>query len=502
MNIRNIFSKLKRKKVLIGVGILIILLAIFGLNREKEPTVETTQDAAPSVSLINLSQVGLGQGMQITASGNIKASQEANLVAETSGVVSNVHVSIGSYVNRGQALVTLSNADAVAQVAQAQAALTAAQSTAGSAEVNLENAAIDLLENIQSVERTIDDVRATKLAQFFSDVVQLRNFGVRVTSGNTTYTIEADPTAKVQIADKAREVISTYGALQEQLQKNGTQNAVDTVEYAESALHAMRELLELISGVLNRYSGEDSTQQTIYASLRADISSARTSISSAISSLSTALQTYRSTGTVNSAPAVEQARASLMAAQAQLAKTIIRAPFSGRVLSVTPQTGEFLAMGSPAVSLLSSDGKEVTLFLNAADAADVQIGSPVSIEGVTVGSIIRKAPGIDPATGKVEVVASLNSNDPSLAIGEFINVAIPIGQANTVHVRLPLKAVRMTGAQAEVLTIVDGLAVAHPVTTGALEGESIIVTSGLEGITNIIENVRGISPGDQVKASN
>jgi RND family efflux transporter MFP subunit len=152
-------------------------------------------------------------------------------------------------------------------------------------------------------------------------------------------------------------------------------------------------------------------------------------------------------------PQLALARASLDAAQAQLRaaeldleRTSVRAPFAGRVMKKRANVGDYVAPGAPVADVFSTDVMEVRIPLADADLAILQTsvgftagagrGAPAHLTASVGGQqrrwegrLVRTEASVDPQTrlvyGVVEVPDPFSARHPApLAPGLFVTAAI------------------------------------------------------------------------------
>jgi len=103
---------------------------------------------------------------------------------------------------------------------------------------------------------------------------------------------------------------------------------------------------------------------------------------------------------------VEQARASVRVSRHQAKQTVVRAPFSGTIVTRYVDEGNFASTSTPLFHLADLRVLELPLHLPEKDAATVAVGSDVEIElidGTTfTAKIERRSPVVDPLTGTVK----------------------------------------------------------------------------------------------------
>jgi len=88
-----------------------------------------TQTGADTAILVTVSQPLAGAKQALTVSGQVEASQTANISTRVMGYITKINVKVGDRVNKGQLLATISNDDILAKRAQTDAMI--AQAEAG-----------------------------------------------------------------------------------------------------------------------------------------------------------------------------------------------------------------------------------------------------------------------------------------------------------------------------------------------------------------------------------
>jgi RND family efflux transporter MFP subunit len=110
---------LRRNLIIFGVAVVVVAVTLVVLRARAVPT---AQVATAAVS-------GAGGATSVTANGYVVARTKASVSAKTAGRLAYLGVSEGSYVNRGQVIARLDNADFEAAVAQARANVASADAS-------------------------------------------------------------------------------------------------------------------------------------------------------------------------------------------------------------------------------------------------------------------------------------------------------------------------------------------------------------------------------------
>jgi RND family efflux transporter MFP subunit len=200
-------------------------------------------------------------------------------------------------------------------------------------------------------------------------------------------------------------------------------------------------------------------------------------------------------------------------AEAQLANTIIRAPFTGVVVKKMAEVGESVAPIPPGVNLSTSSGAIVALadldtLEVEVDVAEANVAklSPSQPAEVTVEAFPEKKyrarlrqiiPTADRTKATVTVKVTILDRDANLkpemsAKATFLDATPPPGATTSVpaqpQILVPSQVVITRGGGPKVFEVVDGRAKLRTVATGATRQDHIVVTSGLGGSEALIVN--------------
>jgi len=209
-----------------------------------------------------------------------------------------------------------------------------------------------------------------------------------------------------------------------------------------------------------------------------------------------------------------QALADQRFAEAQLANTVIRAPFTGVVVKKMAEVGESVAPIPPGVNLSTSSGAIVALadldtLEVEVDVAEANVAklSPSQPAEVTVEAFPEKKykaelrqiiPTADRTKATVTVKVTILDRDPNLkpemsAKATFLEQTPAPGAANAApaqqpQILVPSQAVITRDGGFKVFEVVDGRAKVLTVSTGATRQDQVVVTSGLGGTETLIVN--------------
>lgn len=123
-------------------------------------------------------------------------------------------------------------------------------------------------------------------------------------------------------------------------------------------------------------------------------------------------------------------RTDLAAAEAEIARRKIVAPFDGVIVQVYVRNGEWVKPGQQALRIVNVDRLKAEGFVPAAQAGAELEGKPVqlTIEGsnapAVTGTIVFVSPEVDPITGQVRVWAEIDNGKRQLRPGQPARMVI------------------------------------------------------------------------------
>lgn len=208
------------------------------------------------------------------------------------------------------------------------------------------------------------------------------------------------------------------------------------------------------------------------------------------------------------------AQADLTYAQAQLANTVIRAPFAGTVVRKMAEIGESVAPIPPGVNISTASGAIVALAdlatlemeadVNEANVAKLSEGQPaeVTVEAFPdrkYAAVLRQIiPTADRTKATVLTKVTLIDKDKDLKPEMSAKVTFvepkradeaPAADAPPARpvILVPQSAVVTRDGGPKVFEVVEGRARMRAITTGAVRADRVIVTDGLAGSETLVD---------------
>jgi membrane fusion protein (multidrug efflux system) len=195
----------------------------------------------------------------------------------------------------------------------------------------------------------------------------------------------------------------------------------------------------------------------------------------------------------------------LAEAQWRLGKTLIRAPFAGRVTERVVTRGQHLNPGDTLFTITDFDPLIARIYLPERDVVALDEGRQVRITMkaderiVFMGRVRQISPVVDTATGTVKVTIE-GINPPAAARpGAFVNIAIT-RETRSKAVVVPREAVVRELREAHVFVTDGKVARKRGVALGLEEGDLVETTAGLKpGERVIVAGQGGLKDGSPVK---
>lgn len=201
----------------------------------------------------------------------------------------------------------------------------------------------------------------------------------------------------------------------------------------------------------------------------------------------------------------DAARAEARLARRGLTDAVIRAPFAGTVVDRMVELGEYLAPGSPLLSLADTSLLKARVLLDPREAIDVKVGAPATISvyarpgEVFTGNVVRVGEVIDPRTRRLPVEIELDEHDGRLRPGLVAKFEVITAEPRQ-EIRVALDGVFERFGSQHVYVIEDGIARRRAIELGSVRAGFAEVSSGLEpGEIVVVKGVTRVVDGSKVQ---
>lgn len=475
------------QQIVIGVALAVALIGGISMIHSLGKT-KAAEDTYRTVLLETVSSLSGGaDGGSVI--GSVRSVAEADILAESGGTVRVVRADLGSTVGGGAVIAELENAAQRAAVLQAEGAYDAA--VAARTAVSPSDSSLTVRNAYRTAYTTLDSLAKGEIDSFFGEETPL---GPRTLITSTTYSADYLSRKRAKL-DSMMDAWSSHQATAQ------STDPLALLDEAQNVLDYTATLLNELSVAANEpNSGATATQ-------RSNLATARASVNAQSAAITGARESYRGksvTSTASVDASVKQALGVLRGAQAQLEKTIIRAPIGGTVNFLPIRVGDYVTAYQHVATVAQNGSLEVVAYVSESEREQLSAGAKVKIDSMYDGVVTRIAPALDPNTRQIEVHIAVSGKADKLVNGQSVRVSLPgapakVANASEGPVMLPLAAVKLRADDRVVLTVDEsGRIVAHPVTIGEVHGDRIEVLSGVSSDMRIVTDARGLSEGEKV----
>lgn len=502
------------KRTVIATIVAIISLGGFGLYLNSDTSEEASEVVSPATTVAVATPLELQSTQSINLLGSVAAASEATILSERGGRVVSVRVSLGQSVSAGTIIATLENASEQAAVLQAEGVYEAALASAGqsikqndssvrNAETALNSAQNNIVNAIQSSYSTANNTLTSVVDQFYSNPLGLSP-GIRISGTDTSY-LRSERIAFKSIMDEWRTEAQrvSYSAQSNTLLDTAEariERLLLVVDHLLDATTSADRNATLNGQLVTSYSASLINERDALVATIQDIRAARNGLTQAEEALRRAAVSDTSGQTALTDAQVKQALGSLRAAQANLAKTIIRTPITGTVNALPVTVGDFISPSAQVALVANDQALEITTFVSEFDYDALQVGDEVRINNTATGIVTNLSNALDPATGKREV--RIASTDPTLRAGDSVRITLETdttaAPALDATFTLPLTAVRFAGEQGYVFIVEDGALVRVDVETNQVLNGDVTIEAGIAIDTPVVIDARGLQVGQVV----
>lgn len=503
----NRLKKLLRQHPRFSIAGGVVLLAVLAviIRTGNAPAANPTE--SPARSVVVTTPAELAGEASLSLIGTVRAFTEASITTERAGRITSVSATLGGNVQAGQVIATIENAAEQAAVLQAQGAYEAALANASVSEVSTAQAANQLEAAETAAKNAIQNTYTSVSNAYFTTIDKL-------------YVNPTSPLTYPYFSNNNRSFLSNERIAFQDILPAWQQRAVtinnraeldqllrDSISYTERTRAIVDSFLQSLQ---NRDS--ETFNGTPVSSLIAEFSQVRNTLDGNIQALRSAETTIRNaeqalaqaeiasaSDTVSiSGAQVKQALGSLRAAQANLAKTLLRSPIAGTVNSLSVSVGDFVGSFEPIAIVANNDAFEIVTFAGDNELELLTAGDTVLIENEYEGIITTIAPAIDSATQKTEI--RIATDNPNIKNGDTVRISKEAAAATSTPTRIqvPLSAVKFESTDGFIMFVEDGVLRQRGVTLGAIRGSTIEIVDGLSATDSFVLDVRGLTEGTAV----
>lgn len=392
----------------------------------------------------------------VSASGDVRSRQSAEIDWQTSGQVSRVEVQVGQKVGPGQELASLDPTTVSPSVLDAQQTLITAK------------------QNLQTLQQsTLDTTQAEQTLATAEQNLNTAKNALSAVSGPTN-------------ADQV--TIKQYQADLEiaQAQLKHLQDQYGKLSHIKPTnVHKAQKVLRLTQAEQNVRQAQYNLNWAEGHATNTDIAVAKSNLAVAQSQLADAQRQYDLVKNGPSADDLAAAQAAVDAAQSTLNEVSLTAPFSGTVTEVDVLPNDLVSAGTAGFRIDDLSSLYIDVVASEVDINNIQIGQPVQLTFDAVPS--KTYNGKVTAIGEVgtssqgvvnfPVTLQITNADAQVKPGMTAAVSIVVAQHNNVLL-VPNQAVRAFGNQHTVTVLYQGQLIPVQVTVGITNNTTTEITGG------------------------
>jgi len=201
---------------------------------------------------------------------------------------------------------------------------------------------------------------------------------------------------------------------------------------------------------------------------------------------------------------MDTAKSQLEVAELSLSHTVVRAPFSGRIVRRNVQLGAHVQPGTQLYEIMDVTPLLAKIHVPANRMGKTAIGQAVDLRldstGLDLqGSISLVSPIVDPETGTVKITCEVHHYPAGIRPGDFTEARL-ITDSREGAMLVPSIAIFEEQGKQILFTVENGVAVRKEVTLGYIESGSTEVLSGIApGDTVVVKGQRNLRDGMKVE---
>ncbi len=465
---------------------------------------------------VNVTQGTITEVVSVT--GNTTPIQSLDLSFPAGGTIVAVYKNAGDSVRAGDVLVTLDTSGLQAQLAQAQAAVDAAQATLAGLQAGPTPQAVQVAQAaVATAQQTLNNTytgipnAVTDAYAKANDAVQnqVADFYINANSSNPqlSFTVN-DPQVMTNATFERNQVGQTLAAWQNTINALSATASTSTLSEAlQSAANYLSTVTKMLNTDAIAVVDETNLSASTTATYKNDVANALTEVSDAASAVNTIQQNIASGQIAVSAAqaqlaqtmagstpqaiaaqqaAVEQARANVQSINVQIANDTLTSPINGVVTVQNAKVGQTAVAGQTITSIISANNFEVDAYVPETDIGKVAVGNAVSMtfDAFPGETFPGKVFYIDPAetieSGVVDYLVKVSFNAPDTRIKSGLTANLDINtQTDQNALILPQYAIIQNASGTYVDILQNGTETQVPVTLGIRDQNgNVEVTNG------------------------
>jgi len=463
-------------------------------------------------------RTSLSQGVSVT--GRVKPAEDASLAFEKTGKIARVYYDVSDQVEAGDVIVSLENSELFAQLAEAEAVvalenaklqelqkgtrpeeITIQETKVENAEVALGETRKNMIDKLGDAYTKSDDAIRGKADQLF----------VNPSASAPEFNFSGgDPVLRNEVSGGRRTIESILLSWKDSLNSfSANDDYLNFINTTKNNLQQIKSFLSEASVLISGIGPSSNLSQATIDGWKSGLATGRSNVNVAIENVTAAEEKIKNAesaltlekdtlflkkaGTVPEQliaqeASLNKAKASVQNINAQIGKTVIRAPISGVVAKQEAKTGEIVSAGSEIVSIISDANYEIESNVPEADLAKIKIGDVANVTLDAYGEDIlfqASIASIDPAETIIGGIPTYKTTlefmeeDNRIRSGMTANIDILTAQLENV-IAVPGQLIAKKDGKKFVQIILGNQFIETEVETGIIgSGGRVEIVSGL-----------------------
>lgn len=199
-----------------------------------------------------------------------------------------------------------------------------------------------------------------------------------------------------------------------------------------------------------------------------------------------------------------EAAANLSAAENELSYTVLVADHDGSIAAITGEVGQVVAAGTPVITMVQDDGREIEIHVPENHVGAIHPGDPATITFWALGDVTAHgrvseiSTMADSVTRTYKVRVAVDSFPRDARLGMTAKVELRGKESGSILV--PQSAIYQRGDVTQVWLVEDGKARLRDVKASSYEGDKVKITEGLnQGDIVVTGGINKIAEGEEVR---
>jgi RND family efflux transporter MFP subunit len=483
-------------------------------NRAQQPAAAAQPPAIP-VKLAAVESSSVQEASEFVSS--LEAKRSVEIKPEAEGLVTEIFVKSGDFINKGQPIARMKSDSAQADLRQSQANLIRAQSRyaelqAGTRPEEIAQARAQVVQAQANLAQLRSGSRPEEIGQAQARVSQAE---ADLADAKTGSLLEDIAQAKAQIeASTAEEKLATQQLARYQaLAREGAESANTLEQYTQQAATAKANLREAQRRFQQREKNRDAEierrtaalqqqqqalQQLKKGSRPEEIDKAEAEVAQAKSRLEQLAKGTRQEQIDQAEAQVAEAAAQVRGFEVQLQETAVIAPFAGVIGDIPVKVGDYLQKGDAIATLTENQLLDLRLSIPLERQPQLRLGLPVQMldaqgKAIAQGQISFISPNVTANSQTILAKASFPNPSGELLNLQFVKAKV-IWKQNP-GILVPVTAVTRLGGETFVFTAQKPQQ-SQPGTPPLVARQKSVKLGTIEG--NNYQVIQGLQPGEKI----